>query len=87
MLEHQIASQESSSNYRQMGHFPSQPENPREHINVITLRSRRQLPEVDDKIKELKNEPDQLPKEGEKPRSNELDQEPKKTKTPCLPFP
>ena len=41
MLECQIASQASSSNFRKMGHFPSQPENPREHMNAVTLRSEK----------------------------------------------
>ena len=41
MLEHQIASQVSSSNFRQMGQFLNQSENPREHVNVVTLRSRK----------------------------------------------
>ena len=80
MLKYQIASQARSSNFCQPGHFPSQPENPREHVNTITLRSRRQMPKVEHKIKETKAEPDQLPKEGEKPNINELDQDPKKTK-------
>ena len=45
------------------------------------------MPEVEHTIKESKAELYQLPKEGKKPRSNEFDQEPKKTKTSCLPFP
>ena len=87
MLENQIASEASSSNFQQMGKFSSQTKNPREHVNAVTLRSGKQLPEVEHKIKESKAEPDQVPKEGEKPKINELDQEPKKTKMPCLPFP
>ena len=70
-----------------MGKFPSQTKNPREHVNAITLRSGIQLPEVEQKIKESKAEPYQLPKEREKPMNNELDQEPKMTKTPYLLFP
>ena len=56
MLEHQIASQASSSNFRQMGHFPSQPENPKEHAKAVTLRSGKQLPEVEHKIEEKRDE-------------------------------
>ena len=45
MLEHQIASQVSSS--RQNGILPSQPEHLREQAKAITLRSGKQLPEVE----------------------------------------
>ena len=45
-----------------MGKFSSQTENPREHVNAVTLRSGKQLPEVEHKINESKSEPDQLPK-------------------------
>ena len=47
MLENQIASQASSSNSYQMGKLPSQPENPREHVKAITLRSGKQLPDIE----------------------------------------
>ena len=30
-----------------MGKLPSQPENPREHVKEITLKSGKQLPEVE----------------------------------------
>ena len=46
MLENQIASQASTSNFRQPGKLPSQPENPREQVNAIMLRSGKHLPEV-----------------------------------------
>ena len=46
MLENQIASQASTSNFWQSGKLLSQPENPREQVNVIMLRSGKQLPEV-----------------------------------------
>ena len=46
MLENQITSQASTSNFRQPGKLPSQPENPREQVNAIMLRSGKQLPEV-----------------------------------------
>ena len=55
MLENQIASQASTSNFRQPGKLPSQPEIPREQVNAIMLRSGKQLPEVGIK-KELKKE-------------------------------
>ena len=87
MLENQIASQASSSNFWQIGKFPIQIENLKEHVNAVTLRSGKQLPEVKHKIEESKAEPNQVPKEVEKLRSNELDQEPKKTKIPFFPFP
>ena len=45
MLENQIASQASSS--RQSGMLPSQSEQPREQAKAITLRSGKQLPEVE----------------------------------------
>ena len=51
-LENQIASQVSSSNFFQPGHFPSQPQNPREQAQAITLRSERNLPDVELKNKE-----------------------------------
>ena len=47
MLENQIASQASSSNSHQMGKLPSQPENPREPVKAITLRSGKQLPDIE----------------------------------------
>ena len=56
MLEYQIASQASSSNFHQIGHFPSQPENPKEHAKAVTLRSGKQLPEVEHKIEEKRDE-------------------------------
>ena len=37
MLENQIASQASTSNFRQLGKLPSQPENSREQVNAIIL--------------------------------------------------
>ena len=52
ILEYQIASQASSSNFRQMGQFFSQPENLRKHVNTVTLRSGKQLLEVEHKIKD-----------------------------------
>ena len=36
MLENQIDSQASTSNFRQPGKLPSQPENPREQVNAIS---------------------------------------------------
>ena len=41
MLEHQIASQARSLNYHKMGHFSSQPENPKEQAKVMTLSNRK----------------------------------------------
>ena len=53
LLDNQVASQQaSSSNFRQPGHFPSQPQNPREHAQAITLRSGKHLPEAEVKDKE-----------------------------------
>ena len=52
MLENQIASQASTSNFRQPGKLPSQPKNPREQVNAIILRSGKQLLEVGIKKKE-----------------------------------
>ena len=45
--ENQIVSQASSS--RQSGILPSQSEHPREQAKIITLRSEKQLPEVETK--------------------------------------
>ena len=80
-LENQVASQASSSNYRQPGHFPSQPQNTREQAQAITLRSERNLPDVELKNKEQEAEPEITQK-------TQIDvQEPKEVKTQCLPFP
>ena len=62
LLDNQVASQVSSSNFRQPGHFPSQPQNPREHAQGITLRSGKNLQEAEVKDKEQKAEPETAPK-------------------------
>ena len=81
LLDNQVALQASSSNFCQPGHFPSQPQNPREHAQAITLRSGNNLPEAEVKDKEQKAEPETVPKK-------QIDaQEQKEIKTPCLPFP
>lgn len=46
MLENKIASQANASNLRQLGKLPSQPENPREHVNAIILQTGEQLPKI-----------------------------------------
>ena len=85
MLENQIGSQASISHSRQMGKFPSQPENPWEHVNEITLRNEKQLPEIKDKDEEPKAESEQLHEKEEKLKGDE--QEPNQMKIPYLPFP
>ena len=85
MLENQIASQVSSSNFRQPGHFLSQPQNPREQAKTVTLRIGKQLLEAKHKIEESKVEPKHIQKEDESPKSDDL--ESKQTKTPYLRFP
>ena len=45
LLDNQVASQASSSNFCQPGHFPNQPQNTRENAQAITLRSGKDLPE------------------------------------------
>ena len=87
ILEHQIASQESSSNYRQIGHFPSQPENPKKQVKTVTLRNRKQLPEIECKSKKLRIKPEQIQDKAEKSKQNVVNQTPKQKKMPCLPFP
>ena len=62
LLDNQVPSQASSSNFHQSGHFPSQPQNPREHTQAITLRSGKNLPEAEVKDKEQKAEPETVPK-------------------------
>lgn len=81
LLDNQVASQASSSNFRQPGHFPSQSQNPREHAQAITLRSGKNLPEVEVKDKDQEAEPETTPKK-------QIDtQEQKEVKTPSLPIP
>ena len=62
LLDNQVASQASSSNFCQPGHFPSQPQNLREHAQAITLRSGKNLPEVEVKDKDQEAEPETVPK-------------------------
>ena len=81
LLDNQVASQASSSNFRQPGHFPSQPQNPREQAQAITLRSGKNLPEAEVKNKEQKAELKKVLK-----KQTEAQQQ-KEVKTPCLPFP
>ncbi|KAJ9180939.1 hypothetical protein P3X46_009123 [Hevea brasiliensis] len=59
MLENQIAQQASSSNSKAFGKLPSQPENPREQCNAVTLRSGKVMGEeheIEVKLKEKKDE-------------------------------
>ena len=58
LLDNQVASQASSLNFRQLGYFPSQPQNPREHAQAITLRSGKNLPDAEVKDKEQEAEPE-----------------------------
>ena len=81
MLDNQVASQASSSNYRQPGHFLSQPQNPREHAQAVTLRSGKNLPETQTKDKEQETEPEIIPE-----KQLEI-QKLKEVRAPCLPFP
>ena len=81
LLDNQVASHASFSNFRQPGHFLNQPQNPREHAQAITLRSGKNLPEAEVKDKEQKAEAETVPK---KPTEA---QEQKEIKTPCLPVP
>ena len=81
LLDNQVVSQASSFNFCQSGHFPSQPQNPREYAQAITLRSGKNLPEVEVKDKEQKAEPETVLKKQTDA------QEQKEVKTPCLPFP
>ena len=57
-LENQVTSQANSSNFRQPCHFPSQPQNPREQAQVVTLRSGKNLPDAESKNKEQEAEPE-----------------------------
>ncbi|XP_057994381.1 uncharacterized protein LOC110671527 [Hevea brasiliensis] len=59
MLENQIAQQASTSNSKAFGKLPSQPENPREQCNAVTLRSEKVMGEeheIEVKLKEKKDE-------------------------------
>ncbi|XP_058003988.1 uncharacterized protein LOC110659532 [Hevea brasiliensis] len=59
MLENQIAQQASTSNSKAFGKLPSQPENPREQCNAVTLRSGKVMGEEHEikvKLKEKKDE-------------------------------
>ena len=91
MLENQIALQASTSNFRQPGKLPSQPENPREQVNAIMLRSGKQLPEVG-----INKEEEEVAKNvhKEERQTKEYIEEKESTKkevpknfTPPLPFP
>ena len=53
ILENQITSQASASNFVQPSKLPSQPENPREHVNAVILQSGKQLSEVGIKKEEV----------------------------------
>ena len=87
MLENQIASQASSS--RQSGMLPSQSEHPREQAKAITLRSGKQLPEVE--IKSQEEKVVQVTQEEEQKTDMIREQKKEKNeaplKTPPLPFP
>ena len=91
ILENQIVSQANASNFQQSGKLHSQPENPREHVNAIILRSEKQLPEVKIKKEEKKvaknvhKEEKQTQEYIEKKKSKK--EEVPKTITPPLPFP
>ena len=63
MLENHIASQASSS--RPNGILPSQLQNLREQAKVVTLRSGKQIPEVEPKKKEAVPETDTKEKQTE----------------------
>ena len=83
MLENQIASQASSS--RQSSQLPSQSEHPRENAKAITLRSGKQLPEV-----ETKNQEEgavQVTQEEEQMTGIKEEKKETPLKTPPLPFP
>ena len=91
MLENQITSQASTSNFRQPGKLPSQPENPREHVNAIILWSGNKLPKVG-----IEKEEEGVAKDvhKEKRQTKEYIEEKKSKKeevpknfTPPLPFP
>ena len=91
MLENQIASQASDSNFWQPDKFPSQPENPREKVNVIMLCSEKQLPKV--RIKKEEEEvtnnvfkEEKYTKEYIEEKESKKEYVPK-TITPPLPFP
>ena len=62
-----------------MGKFPSQPKNPREHVNAITLQSGKQAPEIKCKGKESRAESEQIQEKDEKQKKDE--QEPKQMRT------
>ncbi|KAJ9177189.1 hypothetical protein P3X46_012429 [Hevea brasiliensis] len=58
MLENQIAQQASSSNSKAFGKLPSQPENPREQCNAVTLKSGKVMGKehkIEVKLKEKKD--------------------------------
>ena len=57
-----------------MGYFPSQPENPKEQAKAVTLRNRKQLPEIKCKGKELRVEPKQIQDTVEKSKENMVNQ-------------
>ena len=67
-----------------MGKFPSQPNNPREYVNAITLRSRKQVTEIERKGMESRAKSEQIQEKYEKQKTDE--QEPEQMKTPYLPF-
>ena len=91
MLENQIASQASTSNFWQPGKLPSQPENPREQVNAIMLRSGKQLPEVgiekeEEEVAKDDHKKERQTKEYIEEKESKKEEVPKNF-TPPLPFP
>ncbi|XP_058008531.1 uncharacterized protein LOC131182979 [Hevea brasiliensis] len=78
MLENQIAQQASSSNSKAYGELPSQPENPREQCNAVTLRSGKVMGEehkIEVKLKEKKDECESESTSTKAKASNEANEE------------
>ena len=91
MLENQIASQASTSNFWQPGKLSSQPKNPREQVNTIILRSGKKLPEVrikkeEEEIAKDVHKKERQTKEYIEEKESKKEEVPKNF-TPPLPFP
>ena len=91
MLENQITSQASTSNFWQPDKLSSQLKNPREQVNAIILRSGKQLPEVGIKKEEEEvakdvHKEERQTKEYIEEKESKKEEVPKNF-TPPLPFP
>ncbi|XP_019195137.1 PREDICTED: uncharacterized protein LOC109188931 [Ipomoea nil] len=95
MVENQLANQPSISSTKVTGKLPAMPEKPREHMNAVTTRSRKQLldppyPNGEQVVKKNLEGENEKVNEGviAQDKEDEIQEiEPVKKHTPPLPFP